>query len=615
MTDFHDCTKALVRFSPDGREVPVDKGATIRDAALAAGVSIYSPCGGEGKCGKCRVRVCSSAAPEPTRQEREFISEDELRDGIRLACMARVTEDTEIEVIAVSAKDDLAHLLMKNGDYIEPLEWDPALTVVPVPEPVADRTSPASDGEAVSREGSSSTLVEQHDIALLRALPESVRSDDVRGVVRYDDEPIGFVRRRERLCGVAFDIGTTTVVGWLYDIEDGSELGVAAALNPQESCGADLVSRIQFASSRTDGLETLHRAIVSAVNELISDMCRRAEVSPGSVVDCVVVGNTTMMHLFLGISPQYLGLAPYVPVTRGPVRIPARQIGLATSPVCRVYHLPCIGSFVGADTVAVILAAGLHRRVGTHLAIDIGTNGEIVLAHGGRLTACSTAAGPAFEGGEIACGMRGVPGAVDRIDLGPAGLEVHAIGCKAARGICGSGILDAVAVLLECGAVEPSGRLVAERHNGPVEVIERHGELRVVLARADAAGEVYVTQRDIRHVQLAKAAIRVGIETLLDKAAVTLDDIDSVYLAGAFGNYMRAESAVRIGLVPPVPMGRFRPVGNAAGTGARLALVSRRFRREATEIAATTQHVDLMAEAGFQDRFIEAIAFPESTGK
>jgi len=613
MTGFHDCTEVVVRFSPDGSEVRVDKGSTVREAALAAGVPIYSPCGGEGTCGKCRIRVHPSIAPKPTEPERKLISQEDLDDGVRLACMARVVEDTQIEVLAASAKDGLAHLLVKDGDYSEPLEWDTAATVVSVPEPVETGTSPCSDGEAVGL-ATGSPLQEQHELGMLRDLPESMRSDDIRGVIQYDNEPIGFIRRGERLCGAAFDVGTTTVVGWLYDLEEGNELAVAAALNPQETCGADAVSRIAFASSRTNGLDELHRSIVGAVNKLITDMCRDAEVPPTTVADCVVVGNTTMMHLFLGISPQYLGLAPHVPVTRGPVRIPASQIGLAISPVGRVYHLPCIGSFVGADTVGVILATGLHRRAGTHLAIDIGTNGEIVLAHGGRLTACSTAAGPAFEGGEISCGMRGVAGAIDRVDLGAAGLDTRSIGDEPARGICGSGILDAVAALLECGAVEPSGRLVVQHREGPVEVINRDGELRAVLARTDS-GDVYITQRDIRQVQLAKAAIRVGIETLLDRSDLGSDDLDGVFLAGAFGNYMRPESAVRIGLVPPLPIERFHPVGNAAGAGARLALVSRRFRQEATEVASAAQHVDLMADSGFQNRFVEAMTFPESTGK
>jgi len=609
MTDSDKQKMVEVTFEPEGRTARIAAGRTLREAAIAAGVALYAPCGGEGRCGKCRVRWLSGNAPEPTQEERQHISETELNDGVRLACCACMSRDVRVEVLAASGKDEIGYILTHDGGYTGEFEWDPVAVVAPIPTYADTDNAPGSDSETVlAGTGPNSGI--HRDISFLRDVPDTFRSEHVRGTVFYGDDPIGFAHHGAPVCGAAFDIGTTTVAGWLYDIENGRELAVAAALNSQADYGADPVSRIQFASAQPDGLDVLHRAIMDVLNGLIQTMCRAAQVDPSSIVDCVVVGNTTMMHLFLGLTPRYLGLAPYVPVTRGPVITTGEKLGLKASRMCRIHHLPCIGSFVGADTVAVIMAAGLHRRAGTHLAIDIGTNGEIVLAVDGRLLACSTAAGPAFEGGEIACGMRGSPGAIDRVSSGDNGLEIHTIAGKPARGLCGSGVLDAVAALLQRGILNPTGRIVPEQIPPGIVSLEHDGQPGILLARTDTH-EVYLTQRDVRHVQLAKGAIRVGIETLMDIASVTMDDVDTVYLAGAFGNYMRADSALQIGLVPAFPIDRFRPIGNAAGTGARLALLSRKFRAVADDIAATTKHVDLMTRTDFQARFAEAMLFPE----
>jgi uncharacterized 2Fe-2S/4Fe-4S cluster protein (DUF4445 family) len=554
MADSDDNSKILVTFNSTGQEMCVPSGSTIRAAAMAAGLDLPSPCGGNGRCGKCLVRLRGQGVSEPTLHERQHLAETDLDAGLRLACQTVVEADVHVELMGAS----FAGLEME----------------------------------------------------FLRGLPETLTDDGLRGDAGTDDSPVDPAFRDGQVRGLALDIGTTTLAGWLYDLDERRELAVAATLNPQGAYGADSVSRIQHALEKETGLADLQDAVVEATNGLILSMCSHAGVSPETVVECAVVGNTTMMHLFFGLSPRDLGLAPYIPSTLGPVIVTAEEAGLAINPAGSVYHLPCIGGFIGADTVGVIMSTGLNKRSGTHLAVDIGTNGEIVLCHEGRLLACSTAAGPALEGGEMACGMRAAPGAVDVVEIVDGKPRIHTIGDAAPRGICGSGIIDAVAVVCETDIIDPSGRMVAETSVDGIDIERHNGEIRAVFARG-VAGDIYLTQRDIRRVQLAKGAIRVGIETLLDTVSVSIADVETVYLAGAFGNYLRPESAVRIGLLPPVEPERFRPVGNAAGAGARLALVSRRMRDEAVEIASTTEHIDLMADPGFQDRFAEAMFFPE----
>jgi len=407
-------------------------------------------------------------------------------------------------------------------------------------------------------------------------------------------------------------------VVYLLDLRTGQQLAVAAGMNAQMAYGDDVVSRIRHAMQGRRARRQLQRAVIRVLNDLIRQAARSAGVSLQRVYLLTAVGNTCMMHLFLGLDPTPLGLAPYVPVVRQPWEVAAQELGLRVNPQARVYVLPNIASFVGADTVGMVLTH-LWGGEGTALAIDIGTNGEIVLRHRGRIMACSAAAGPAFEGARITHGMRGAPGAISRVRLNEQ-VEIDTIGHRPPQGICGSGLVDVIAQMLERGLLDSTGRIAA-----PEEVPQVSDELRsrlvtsdsnqaFVLARAEesATGEpVVLSQRDVRELQLAKGSIRAATNTLLKTVGVELEEIERLYLAGGFGNYLDIANARRIGLLPPLPLERIEGVGNAAGAGAKLALLSVEERRRAAELARQVEHLELCGNPDYQMEFMETMLFPE----
>jgi uncharacterized 2Fe-2S/4Fe-4S cluster protein (DUF4445 family) len=422
---------------------------------------------------------------------------------------------------------------------------------------------------------------------------------------------------RDGIFGAAVDIGTTTVVGYLFDLSTGEYLASAASYNPQAQHGADVISRINFALTEHDGLAQLQAEAISVINEVIQRAAAQVQVDTRHIFEVTLVGNTCMHHLVLGLDPAHLGASPYVPVVDESVDVEARDLGLEVNPSANVHFLPVIAGFVGADTVGVILAAELVGQPRPVLAVDIGTNGEVALWSGSELFVASCAAGPAFEGAQIQHGMRAGPGAIERVDVQDGDLVIHTIGGLSAVGICGSGLFDAVAALLDLGLLDVTGRYAQEgtvtgRAAGRLE-----GEgtaRRVELAHAGETADrtpVLLTQPDIRKVQLAKGAVRAAVELLIRRAGLVPEDLSEVLLAGAFGNYVNPRSALRIGLLPTVlEPERVRGVGNAAGAGAVLALLSIDERRRAEEIAAQAIHVELFSSPEFQDVFADAMLFP-----
>ncbi|HHX43075.1 MAG TPA: ATP-binding protein, partial [Chloroflexi bacterium] len=421
-----------------------------------------------------------------------------------------------------------------------------------------------------------------------------------------------------RLLGIAFDIGTTTVVGYLADLDTGEQLAVASLLNPQTRYGADVVSRIDYAGRDAEALATLQREIAGALSAIMATTTAQVGAATDDIVAVTVVGNTTMQHLFLGVSPTALAQSPYIPAVTGAVCLSAEALGLAAYPDAPVWALPSIAGWVGADTVAVLLASGAHRQDELALVIDIGTNGEMAMGSRGRMVSCSTAAGPAFEGAHLSCGMRAADGAIDSVRIDGA-VEWHTIGESAPRGVCGSGLVDLVAAMLRSGLIDATGMmqpreaLVAMGQAALAERITQSGRQRAfTLATVEegAGGRpVVVSQRDVRELQLAKGAIRAGIEILMQELGITADDVRVIYLAGAFGNYIRPESALAIGLMPRCPQARIVPVGNAAGSGARMALLSREALAEAARLAEQVEYLELSGRPDFQDRFAEAMVF------
>jgi len=621
-TGLSAANEVRIVFRPAGRSVRVPRGTLVSVAANQVGVAIEQVCGGKGTCGKCKVKALSGALSPLSEAERRHLTEQEIAGGVRLACQAAVLEDASVEVGWASATAGIAILV---EGLLEPVALDPLVQKAAIRVPPATIEDPVADYEALRRvlPGGDSPLL-QPTVHALSALPGALRAvDGLVTAVRSGDlllaiEP-GDTHRS--LYGFACDIGTTTVVGYLLDLIGGERLAVASTLNPQTRFGDDVIARIDVAQRDAAGLEALRSAIVEAINDLLSQAAQEAGLTREQVYGLAVVGNTTMHHLFLGLSPAALGRSPYVPVLTGPLRLRATDVGLRAHPAAQLFVLPNIAGFVGADTVGVILATRLHQSDEIRLAVDIGTNGEMALGSRHRLLACSTAAGPAFEGAQLTHGMRAADGAIDHVDVASDGeLIVHSIGQGKLRGICGSGVVDAIAALRRLELIDPTGRLATAEEAG-ARYGRRWAERLVSLPRVGAAfvlgpaehtaigGPVVLTQRDIRQIQLAKGAIRAGIEILQKELAVEPGQIVEVYLAGAFGNYIRPDSALTIGLMPRFPQAVITPVGNAAGAGAQMALLSRRAWEEAAALTDEVQYIELSLRQDFQKIFMDAIMF------
>lgn len=597
----------------------IAKGTGLREAVEAAGLNTILPCGGNGRCGKCKV-VFEEGAPAPTPTEQDVLTETELIQGYRLGCMAVVLQDA-----VVYLPDSIQGAKILTVGTAREVPLNPAISkkCVSVPEPtVSDlRSDLTRILDAFGIDGSRPAP----DLPVLQRIGRDMREArfDVTGVFSGGD-PIAFEPgdTTAECHGIAFDIGTTTLAAYLLDLITGKQLSVAASMNPQTAFGDDVISRISHVMHESDGLRELQSAVIGEINSLLRIVSEGAGVPTERIYEATVAGNTCMIHLLLGIDPRHLAQAPYVPVVSRSVYLGAREIGLEINEFGRVHVLPSIAGYVGADTVGVILATDVHEDEQLTLAVDIGTNGEIVLGSKGGMLACSTAAGPAFEGAHIRHGMRAADGAIDSVWFDDGDLRFSTIGGGKARGICGSGLLDAISCLMKAGIVEPSGRIVDAD-----EVAEEFAHLRdklslgdrgneVALASAEESsigGPVVISQRDVREIQLAKGAIAAGIETLMDRLGVRPDDLDRIVLAGAFGNYVRKESAIRVGMIPDVPLAKVHSVGNAAGEGAKLALISLDARRDADRIAEDIEYVELTTDPGFQDRFAEALMFGEES--
>ncbi len=604
-----------VRFLPEADVTYVPCGTTVAEAAARAGVFITLPCGGRGTCGKCRVRVVEGELAPPTASERELLSAEELEAGVRLACQARITGQVVIEIPVDSRALERKEISLLRS---RPFSLAPAVRSHIVQVPAASIEDQRSDLERM-RAGLPQELNLPCSATALRNLPRAVRAEEgcVR-VVASEEHILDVVAACEAggVYGAAVDLGTTTVVAYLFDLSDGRYLASAASYNPQARHGSDVISRIQHAMSSAGGLEELAGEARQVVNEVIYAAAEQAGIQARDIYEVVMVGNTCMHHLFLGIPPDHLAQTPYVAAVAEAVQVPAGEVGIEVHPAGGVYWLPAIAGFVGADTVAVILATELVGRPYPALAIDIGTNGEVALWTGERLLVASCAAGPAFEGAQICHGVRARPGAVERVELRDADIAVSTIGDLPAVGICGSGLFDAVAVLLDVGLLDVAGRL--QPSDGLPEQIARRiqgeaADKRIVLVDAEQAanGEpIVLTQRDIRQVQLAKGAIRTAVELLLSQAGLSAEDVGEVLLAGAFGNYVNPRSILRIGLLPPqIARERVHGIGNAAGAGAALALLSKQERKEASKLAREAVHIELFTAPEFQDLFAQSMLF------
>ena len=618
-----------VKFQPLGRAVGVARGSRLMEAALEAGAVLDLPCGGEGVCGKCRVRVHQGSA-EPLPSDRTVFSRDELAQGFRLACQTIVDGPMTVEVPETSLLAPFQQILARIEGTTGPVV-EPVVRHVYCEMPPPDRDGDLSD---LSRLEAAIGPVEA-PLDLLQELPRKLRRSDFRGtaVLEQADATAFGLRLLDFLpgdqpatgYGVAMDVGTTTLVAMLLDLGTGEELAIASRVNPQTAFGDDVLSRILHAGRGAPALEELRRAVIGAADEMIGELADRAGVARERIYLLSFSGNTTMQQLLAGIDPRSLGEIPFVPAISGPILTPASSLGLRIHPRGRAYVFPVIGGFVGGDTVSGILATGLGQMAGPTLLVDIGTNGEIVLAAEGKLTAASTAAGPAFEGARISQGMRGSTGAIERVHFDGV-LRTQVIGGVRPAGLCGSGLIDLAAELLQHGVLGPEGRMASA--DDPPDGLPADLRRRLVSAQgkpafllADAAETatgkpILLTQQDVRELQLASGAIRAGVEILLRRGGLATTDLDAVLIAGGFGNYVRRSSAQRIGLLPPaIPRERIRYQGNTSLAGARLVALSHQARREAEALARRTQHVDLSRDPDFAWAFADAMLFPDTLGE
>jgi uncharacterized 2Fe-2S/4Fe-4S cluster protein (DUF4445 family) len=610
---------------PDNRTLHVEPGAVILRAAHAAGVDITATCGGRGRCTSCRVKLIAGAIPPPTIMDELQLGDALVREGYRLSCQCHVTEPLTVQV-APSLDERTFQILGADRppDLPAPRHIDAGIRkeVVHVTLPKEEHHQ-TSDLEALLT--ASGLRACDVPVELLKTLPAALRAQQGEvTVTRFADHVLAVEPGDTSLLqfGLAIDIGTTSVVTTLMELASGEQLGSVSSLNPQAVFGADLMSRIAFVQFEPGNLRKLQTRIIGLLNQHIEQITSESGVLAKWIHKIVIVGNTCMHHLLLGIDPSHVGLAPYAPVMRHSLTLAARELFLKVGPEARVCLLPIVAGFVGADAVAMALATRISETPEIRIAVDIGTNGEVLLGSRDHLWACSAPAGPALEGAQIRHGMRAAVGAIDRVRLEAGELRLHTIGETAAQGICGSGLIDAIAVLLDAGVIDWTGLIdVDDRERLPSALRERvvmRGEQRmVILARpgeSGAAQEIALTQDDVRQVQLCKGAIASGVAMLQHIAGVADADVTELMLAGGFGNYLGISSALRIGIIPPtLPATKIRYVGNAAALGAQLALVSEAERARADAVAASIEHVSLAAHPDFQDIFVECMNFPRAS--
>ena len=559
-----------VNYILEGRCVEVPEGTTLLEAQRLANLPTDAPCGGKGSCRKCSVDYRRAGESDWQRE---------------LACKVHVDGDMEVRLLRAGEKLQV----LTDSASVANTAWDPMVKIHQL------QVKPCLKGESLSdwtrlRDAIGGDW--QPSLAICRGLGKLLT--DNKGAVwavTCGNRVLEVSTEQPDVFMAAFDLGTTSIAGYLIHVNTQRVILTAGMRNPQAQYGGDVISRADYALA--NGPTDLANCAREAIDGLARRMCMEAGISWERIYAVLVAGNTAMHHLFLGISPDSLVHAPYNPVINEPLDLSASHYGLRVHPSARLLTLPVIGGFVGADTVACLISGDWLKRDKLTLMIDIGTNGELVLGNKDRRIACSTAAGPAFEGAKITCGMRGAEGAIDHLWLEDGELRWHVIGDGQARGICGSGLVDLISALLACGEMDETGKL----QSGDTFSIGDTG--------------VYLTQKDVREVQLAKAAMAAGIVLMAEKLGVEVSDIQEVDIAGAFGNYIDPDSACAIGLIPAELRQQIVPVGNAAGEGAKLSLMDRGAWESGEELASTTEFLELATMAQFQDEFVEQLGFPE----
>ncbi|GBC75171.1 2Fe-2S ferredoxin-5 [archaeon HR06] len=581
------------------------------------GIDIDAPCGGRETCGKCRIIVLSGQEYlSPIKDsEVKFLSRDEIKHGYRLSCCVNVIKEGDIILeVPIESQLGIHRILIKGLE--PPIKLKPKVNKIFLrikkPDLKDLRAHTERIADALKEKGIN---INNFSYTVLLNLPEVVKYSDWEITLTIRDEEIIALEdhdKSDKLFGIAFDIGTTKIVGYLVNLKNGNNVASYSLVNPQIAKGGDVITRISYTMKDKGKLKEMHQLLISAINDIIEKLCKKAELKNDEILDMVIVGNTAMHHFFFNVSPIPVGLSPYTAIIGREMNVKAKDLGIKINPEAYIYSPPNIAGFVGADAIADILASEIYKKNELSLLVDIGTNVEIVCGNKDGLQVCSTPAGPALEGAEITFGMRAARGAIERIWIDPENMRVKykVIGNDKVKGICGSGIISAIAEMLKVGLIDNTGKI----NNYNNEIIKKvNGDYALIVAYKDETSigkDVVITQQDIRKIQLAKAAVYTGITLSLKHLGVKFSEIKTLYVAGSFGNYIDPLSAKIIGMYPDLPLQNIKLLGNAAGAGARMLLKSSDLREEVKEIVKKTKYFLLGHEEEFQKEFINSLYLP-----
>lgn len=625
----HKTRDVWLNVLPDDLWLKIRQGETIWEALQKADVGLESDCGGQGKCGKCKVKVLSAIDP-PSKEEKELVDEEELRQGIRLACRTEVNHDLAISTEEAGSDVEYSQILTTSHilttRHLPLLHLEPLIDKQLVTLPSDTQDEGLSDLDRIKRAMSPEYQDLKASLRCLRLLPEMLRKTQFHGAAVLHENCLMAWQNRDqvgRRYGLIFDLGTSTLVGKLISLLEGAEVAVASCFNSQSKYGTDVISRLQYVKGHHNGLESLHNLLIKDLNQITRHLLKTGRLNPNDIFVAVAAGNTTMQHFLLSLNPLGIAEAPFSPVLTDGLIVNAGEVGLKLHPEALLYVMPTKSGYIGGDLISVILASGAaEQEDDIILGLDFGTNGEIFLGNRERLMTCSAAAGPALEGAKISHGMIAKSGAIQGVTFKNSSLHYQIIGNIKPKGICGSGLVDLAAVLLDCGIIDYEG-LIRPPQEGVTDslgsrVINRLEVYDFLIASAGESYDhkpMYLTQKDVRELQLAKAATAAGIRILMDKMGVEVRDIQRVYLAGALGNYINPRSAIRIGLIPKVDPEIINSLGNAASTGASMVLLSKAYWHMATELAHSIEHVELSCRPDFNQYFIDHMDFPREGNK
>ncbi len=591
-----------IEWQPLGLKTESGEDQTLLAAAQKNGLRLAAVCGGNGTCGACKVQRLAGELSPLSETEKEKLTQEEIASGFRLACKAKPLGNVKIHIPKATLLTE--QRLQLEGESSLPDISDSARVIqtidLTITEPtITDhRADSVRLKDALTDSGIANCTIHP---ALLSTLSDELRllKWQPRAVLR-GNEAVALFSPEIPPLGLAVDIGTTKIAAYLVDLATGQTLGRQGVMNPQIGYGEDVVSRIAYANATPDGRETLQHALIAALNTLIETLCEECGMAPKQIVESVVVCNTAIHHFFCNLPVRQLGKYPFIAAVSESLNLPATSFGLCTAAGAAVFIPECVAGYVGADHLAMLIGSGIYRTNNTMIAVDIGTNTEISLFHQGSVYCCSCASGPAFEGAHISCGMRASAGAIERLRISGKKSHYQTIGNQPPVGLCGSGILDAVAALRTSGIINHRGNFDPDFPS--VRKAVKNYEYVIADETESASGKaITVTRADINEIILAKSAIRSGLEILMQTAGIQAEALDAFLVAGAFGTFLDVESAVAIGMFPEIPLEKFSQIGNAAGTGARSLLLSSELRKESSRLATRMTYVELSAYPDFND--------------